>query len=219
MKFIIKCPFCGEKYELEQFREGLEAECEKCGNCFMMDMSVLEETSDKQEETSAKQENNMLPNQADRNNSSESHISNGTGFDSPVRTWLDSHENPEPTPSQDKNNNTASVQPQRFDHLNFKVDKEVIDKNEIINSWSIVLSIFRILIVLNGIGCFIYFCIYLNTPDKSVNEWFFIIIGLFIANIISLYVLLIFAKTIQFAFRDINVIKDQITSISTKLQK
>ena len=178
----------------------------------MMDMSVLEETPNKQKD-------NTLPNQAERNNSTESNISKGTGFDSPVRAWLDSHENPKPASSQDKNNNIASVKPQKFDPLNFKVDKEVIDKNEIINSWSIVLSIFRILIVLNGIGCFIYFCVYLNTPDKSMNEWFFIIIGLFIANIISLYVLLIFAKTIQFAFRDINVIRDQITSISTKLQK
>ena len=42
MKIAIKCPFCGEQYELEQFEEGLEAECEKCGNTFTISMNMLD---------------------------------------------------------------------------------------------------------------------------------------------------------------------------------
>lgn len=42
MKYAIKCPFCNQQYELDEFIEGQEAECENCHRSFTICMSILD---------------------------------------------------------------------------------------------------------------------------------------------------------------------------------
>ena len=42
MKYAIKCPFCNQRYELDEFKEGQEAECENCHRSFTICMAVLD---------------------------------------------------------------------------------------------------------------------------------------------------------------------------------
>ena len=69
MNITIKCPSCGQEYELEpeQFQEGLEATCEKCGNSFPLEQknivqsaSVLEEQETSYHKAPNKIEHNCI---------------------------------------------------------------------------------------------------------------------------------------------------------------
>ena len=42
MKYTVKCPFCNQRYELDEFKEGQEAECENCHRSFTICMAVLD---------------------------------------------------------------------------------------------------------------------------------------------------------------------------------
>lgn len=41
MSIKIHCPFCGQNYVLDDFNEGANAECAKCGECFELNLSVI----------------------------------------------------------------------------------------------------------------------------------------------------------------------------------
>jgi tetratricopeptide (TPR) repeat protein len=42
MNVKLHCPFCGQKYELEDFKEGAEVECEKCMRVFKLERKLLD---------------------------------------------------------------------------------------------------------------------------------------------------------------------------------
>ena len=42
MSVHIRCPFCDQAYEIDDFVEGAEAECQKCGNSFQLSMSLID---------------------------------------------------------------------------------------------------------------------------------------------------------------------------------
>lgn len=45
MSIIIHCPFCNQKYELKEFVEGADCECEKCHQSFTLNAYVIDFTS------------------------------------------------------------------------------------------------------------------------------------------------------------------------------
>jgi hypothetical protein len=102
MKVLIKCPFCNQRYELDEFREGQEAECENCHRSFTICMAVLDVSSgqrphDMQITTHAPQQGikaktsegnkgeNIMGNSA--KSEAEKRILDSNG--SPVESWMD----------------------------------------------------------------------------------------------------------------------------------
>lgn len=46
MSVRIHCPFCDQKYDLDDFKEGVEVECAKCSQKFTLEMSLIDTTGD-----------------------------------------------------------------------------------------------------------------------------------------------------------------------------
>ena len=44
MSVRIHCPFCDQKYDLDDFKEGIEVECASCAQKFTLEMSLIDTT-------------------------------------------------------------------------------------------------------------------------------------------------------------------------------
>ena len=44
MSVRIHCPFCDQKYDLDDFKEGVEVECVSCAQKFTLEMSLIDTT-------------------------------------------------------------------------------------------------------------------------------------------------------------------------------
>lgn len=61
MSVRILCPFCDQKYDLDDFREGVEVECTKCSQKFTLEMSLIDTTGEFKANNSAPRVNRDTP--------------------------------------------------------------------------------------------------------------------------------------------------------------
>ena len=61
MSVRIHCPFCDQKYDLDDFKEGVEVECAKCSQKFTLEMSLIDTTGEVKANNSAPRVNRDTP--------------------------------------------------------------------------------------------------------------------------------------------------------------
>ena len=77
MNTTIRCPFCEQEYEIENFKEGSEVECAKCKNSFTLETFLITDKLAKQQiEATLKQQNVKEIAEVNTNKQNYTHPSN-----------------------------------------------------------------------------------------------------------------------------------------------